>query len=470
MQGVGGRSRVALKGALAITAFVVLAACQPLPPPEAGSQLVGCDQADDRVELTSTSHLDPRCVYTRGFEITESGVTLDCQGAVIRSAPGAGGRGIEVHTPVETPLSDVTVRNCHLDGFLNSVRVTRDGFRTLPQGFEYENGTADILIEKSTFENSRGVGIFVDGYVEGVTIADNRIEHTGSSGIYLETGSRGSTVARNNLFNNGFIENGPNGNPFTFAGVDLWFWGIGREGISIDGSYDNTVVDNAFFGNSAGGIFLYKNCGEFPDRDRYFERRYPAEHNLIENNFFVGGVNGVWVGSRMAENTLPMECTDPAYIDEPLRRVVLDRANDNIVRSNRFLDVTYAIRVEDDGTVVEGNLIEGDGPQQHGVIVGTPLRTSVLGLPVARTTLVDNVANITGNGFPFRWVNGHVDTTDSGNTANGAPVTMCPGVDPPRLAFIFMIAAAPLQPDGTPPPPPPDLSVPVLGPIPDCSP
>ena len=39
--------------------------------------------------------------------------------------------------------------------------------------------------------------------------------------------------------------------------------------------------------------------------------------NLIERNMFLGGRNGVWVGSRMGENTLPMECTDPAYVDEP---------------------------------------------------------------------------------------------------------------------------------------------------------
>jgi parallel beta-helix repeat protein len=339
----------------------------------------------------------------------------------------------------------------------------------LPQGVEYENGTSDIVIERSSFKHSRGVGVFVDGYVEGVTLFDNRVENTGSSGIYLETGSRGSHVESNSLVDNGFNENGPDGQPFTFNGVDLWFWGIGREGISVDGSYDNTIKNNAFVGNSAGGLFLYKNCGEYPDRPAYFERRYPSENNLIEGNVFVGGVNGVWVGSRMGENTLPMECTDPAYIDEPLRRVVLDRANDNIVRGNHFVGVTYAIRVEDDGNVIEANTITGDGPHQHGVIVGTPLRTSVLGLPVARTTLVDNVANIAGNNDPYRWVSGHVDTVESGNTANGAPAALCEGVEPPRLAFIFMIAVAVQPPGGGPPPTTPDLTVPVLGPLPDCA-
>jgi parallel beta-helix repeat protein len=468
---LGDRTSVVVRCAAVLVVLGTVAACRPLPlpPPAATSKLVGCEHADERVQLTTTSHLDGSCVYTAGFDITASGVTLDCRGALIRSAPGAGGRGILVHTPIDTPLTDVTVRNCHVEGFLNSLRVTRDGFRTLPAGEEYENGTAAIVVENSTFTGSRGVGIFVDGYVEGVTLRRNRVTGAGSSGIYLETGSRGSHVEGNSLVDNGFNENGPDGQPFSFAGLDLWFWGVGREGISIDGSYDNTVVRNVFQGNSAGGVFLYKNCGEYPDRPAYFERRYPSEHNLIEGNVFLGGTNGVWVGSRMGENTLPMECTDPAYIDEPLRRVVLDRANDNVVRANYFTNVTYGVRVEDDGNTVEGNVFTGDGPQYHAVIVGTPLRTTVLGRPVARTALVDNVSAIVGNTDPYRWVTGQVDTLDQGNSSNGEQAALCEGVEPPRSPFIFVIAFALQAPGGGPPETTPDLTFPVLGPLPACS-
>ncbi|HEY8543953.1 MAG TPA: right-handed parallel beta-helix repeat-containing protein, partial [Acidimicrobiales bacterium] len=430
--------------------------------------LVGCDRADERIVLTASAHLDPSCTYTAGVDITASGVTLDCQGATIRSPEGAGGRGILIATPIDTPLSGVTVRNCHVEGFLNSLRVTRDGFRTLPEGEEYENGTSDILIERSTFEGSRGVGLFVDGYVEGVTIRDNQVRGTGSSGIYLETGSRRSRVENNVIVDNGYRENGPRWQPFSFAGIDLYFWGVGREGISVDGSYENAIVGNAFTGNSAGGIFLYKNCGEYPDRPAYFERRYPSEHNLIEGNVFVGGTHGIWVGSRMGENTLPMDCTDPAYIDEPLRRVVLDRANDNTIRGNRFHDVVYGIRVEDDGNVVEGNTFTGSSPDRHAVIVGTPLRTTVLGRPVTGTQLVDNVADIVGNDHPYRWVTGHEGTVESGNVANGAPASLCEGVEPPRSPFIFTIAVAPAGPNGEPPAEPPTETFPVLGALPPC--
>jgi parallel beta-helix repeat protein len=445
-----------------------LAACEPLPPPAPGSVLAGCDRAGERIQVTVTTHLDPACTYTAGFDITASDVTLDCQGALIRSPEGAGGRGILVATPVDQPLHDVTVRNCTVEGFLNGIRVTRDGFRALPAGEEYADGTADILVERSTVRGSRGVGIFVDGYVEGVTLRGNHVEGAGSSGIYLETGSRRSRVEANVLRGNGYRENGPGGQPFTFGGVDLWFWGVGREGISVDGSYENTIVGNVFLQNSAGGLFLYKNCGEYPDRPAYFERRYPSEHNLVEGNLFLGGTNGIWIGSRMGENTLPMDCTDPAYIDEPYRRVVLDRANDNTVLRNHFIDVTYGIRVEDDGNRIEANTFEAGRPDRHAVIVGTPLRTTVLGRPVTGTTLVDNVATIAGNDHPYRWVTGHAETVEQGNLANGAPAALCEGVEPPRSPFIFVIALALAGPDGGPPATTPDLTFPVLGELPPC--
>lgn len=466
--------RIARKAVGAATAVVVgatLAACEPpppLPPPGVGSVLIGCDRAGERIAITADSHLDPSCTYTAGIDISTSGVTLDCQGATIDGPTTAGSRGILIATPVDVPLHDVTVRNCNVRGFLNSLRVTRDGFRTLPEGEEYEHGTADIVIEDSTFAGSRGVGVYVDGYVEGVTIRRNVIVDTGSSGIYLETGSRRSHVESNILFRNGYRENGPGGQAFSFAGLDLWFWGIGREGISVDGSYENTIVGNVFWQNSAGGIFLYKNCGEYPDRPVYFERRYPSDRNVIEGNTFLGGTHGVWIGSRMGENTLPMDCTDEAYIDEPLRRVVHDFASDNVVRANTFQDVTYAIRVEDDGNTIEANTFHGDGPDHHAVIVGTPLRTSVLGLPVAGTRLLDNTSLIEGNTHPYRWVSGHVDTVESGNTALGQPVTLCEGVEPPRSPFLFVIAVALAGPGGTPPAETPDLTFPVLGALPPC--
>lgn len=445
----------------------VLGACRPAPPAP-GSVLIGCDRATERIEVTVTSHLDPSCTYSGGVDIRTSGVTLDCQGALIKGATSSGSRGILVASPIDTPLSDVTVRNCNVEGFLNSLRVTRDGFRTLPEGVEYENGFERIVIEDSSFRDSRGVGIFVDGYVEGVTLRRNTVTGTGSSGIYLETGSRRTRVEGNHIQHNGYRENGPGGQAFSFSGLSLWFWGIGREGISVDGSYENEIIGNVIHDNSAGGIFLYKNCGEYPDRPAYFERRYPSDRNLIEGNIIASEDNGIWVGSRMGENTLPMACTDPAYVDESLRRVVLDHAASNTVRGNHLVDVHYGIRVEDDDNVVEGNTFSGDDPTQHAVIVGTPLRTTVLGRPVSGTVVRGNTSSIPGNAHPYRWVTDHVGTVDQDNTALGQPSALCQGQEPPRLPFVFVIAVAQAGPGGTPPATTPDLTLPVLGALPAC--
>jgi len=446
-----------------------LAAACGLEPVAPDSQLVGCDLADERLELTASSHLDPECVYTGGFDIRTSGVTLDCRGALVQGAPGNGRRGIQIQAPEGADLEHVTVRHCRVEGFLNSVRILREGFRTLERGEEHRNETRDIRIENSWLRASRGVGIFVDGYVSDVTIRDNVVMEAGSSGIYLETGSRRNRVERNLIVDNGYRENGPDGQLITLGGTDFWFWGVGREGISVDGSYENTIRANLFSGNSAGGIFLYKNCGEYPDSPRYFERRTPADDNKIVGNVFWGGRNGIWVGSRMAENTLPMECTDPAYVEGLLRRIVRDYAAGNDIRRNVFRDVTYGIRVEDDRTVVRHNSFHADSPDHHAVLIGTPDRTEVLGEPVRGTVLRGNVSEIAGNAFPYRWIHGAVETDAAANRAEGQPSPLCEGEPVPRQQFIFAIAVALAGPGGTPPEETPDLTVPTLGALPDCS-
>lgn len=454
--------------ALAVATATVLppsarAATGPAAVPAVPS--AACPDADERLVVSTSTELDPTCTYG-GIDVVASGVVLDCRGALVRGT-GRGGVGILVRTPVDVALTDVTVRGCRVEGFTNSVRVTRDGFRTLPVGGELLHPTERIVIEGNELRRSRGAGAFVDGYVTDVTIRGNRIEGAGSSGIYLETGSRRNVVEDNDIVANGFVESGPSGQAFSLGGLDLWFWGIGREGISIDGSRENVVRGNRISGNSAGGIFLYKNCGEFPDSGRYFERRDPAADNLIEANVISDEDVGVWIGSRMAENTLPMACTDPAYLEEPGRRVVLDRAPRTTVRANRFIDVRWGVRVEDDEATIDANRFEGPAPDRHGVVIGTPLRTEVLGRPVSGTVLRGNVSDIVGNADPYRWIHGQVGTIDEGNIALDRPARLCEGPPIERARFIFVLAAVALPVGGT-PPPAPELRRPTWGILAPC--
>ena len=81
----------------------------------------------------------------------------------------------------------ITPENGGKDCFVHHTAIKADGFRTLAQGVEYQNGLADIVVEDSTFAGSRGVGLFVDGYVEGVTIRRNVVVDTGRTHQHYRT-------------------------------------------------------------------------------------------------------------------------------------------------------------------------------------------------------------------------------------------------------------------------------------------
>jgi parallel beta-helix repeat protein len=463
-----GKARVVV--VLALLALAT-AACRPgwPPPPGHGHPrtppvLIPCSQADVRVTVTASSVLDPSCTYHAGFEITASNVTLDCRGALV-SSTSTTGVGIEVSTPVDADLSGITIRSCRVRGFLNSMRVTRVGFRTLTSGHEYDHGISGVVIEDSNLGGSSGVGIYVDAYVTRTTIRRTTITGAGSTGIYLEAGSADNTVEHNVIRDNGFVENSPSGQLFTFNGLQFRFWGIGREGIAVDGSRRNHIVGNVLSGNSAGGVFLYTNCGEnvHVDPDAWIPRPYGADDNVVAGNRFDGGVNGVWIASRMGENLLPMDCSDPQYAPG----ITLDRAPRTTVTGNTFRDVVYGVRVEDDAARVIGNRFVAAADGSYAVVVGTPYRTSVLHRPVTGTVLMGNVAAITGNASPYRWVDGETDSTVAANTANGAPVGWCRSADLPRGPFVFAVAVV-LEPPGSPVTPPPDLEVPTVGPQEPC--
>ncbi len=346
------------------------------------------------------------------------------------------------------------------------MRVTRVGFRTLTAGHEYDHAIAGVVIENSNIGGSRGVGIYVDAYVTRTTIRHDTIAGAGSTGIYLEAGSTDNAVEHNTIRDNGFVENSPAGQLFTFQGLQFRFWGTGREGIAVDGSRRNRIVDNTFSGNSAGGVFLYTNCGEDVHNHptAWIPRRYGADDNVIVGNTFDGGVNGVWVGSRMGENTLPMDCSDPQYAPG----ITLDRAPRTTVTGNTFHNVVYGVRVEDDGAEVTGNRFAANSAASYAVIVGTPYRTSVLQRPVSGTVLAGNRATITGNASPYRWVDGETGSTVVGNTANGTAVGWCRSNDLPRGPFVFVIAVA-YEPVGSPVTPTPDLTFPTVGPQSPCA-
>jgi hypothetical protein len=72
--------------------------------------------------------------------------------------------------------------------------------------------------------------MFIDAFVTRVTLRRLRVEGAGSSGIYLEAGSRDNVVVDNEIVGNGVRESGPGGQAFSLGnGTNVWFWGTGRE-------------------------------------------------------------------------------------------------------------------------------------------------------------------------------------------------------------------------------------------------
>jgi hypothetical protein len=445
----GRQRRVAV--VLAVAAMVVAAGCVPPPPAETvdplvgtfdpESQLLGCDVSAERLVVTGPSHLDPSCTYTRGVEITASNSTLDCRGARIQLGAGeTDNQGILIETPATVPMSDVTVRNCIVDGFQpNNLRIRRQGFKDLVQGTEYDAATSNILVENSQFTNSNGSGVFVDGFVTGVTLRDIEVSGSGGVGIYLEAGSKDNIVENSRIHRNGFRDVVPEGVPIVLNGVELRYESTGREGIAVDGARDSIIRNNWIAGNAAGAIFVYKNCGEDQTTNGHWVRHYGATGNLITENFISSEKNGVWIGSRAAENQAFLDCSDPAYIDVPARRVHLDPASDNTVHANTFLYVNHGVRVEDDAATITDNHFSSYAATDQAILIGTKERTGVLGQPVNNTVITGNRADISGNATPYQWVWGHTGTAYEDNQSSQTDVALTEGVQPTINLFLFAI-------------------------------
>ena len=438
----GRRTAAAVPAFAAALALGGLALLPGRPAHAAPATVIGCDQANAAIQITAPGDyaLDPSCTYTAGITISASDVELDCRHALLDDVERNDGRGIHVTAPTDVALRNVRVHRCDIRHFLNNVRVSRDGFKELAEGHEYDVEYENVVIENSRLTDSRGSGVFVNGYVTGVTLRNLDISGAGSVGIYLEAGSKGTLVERNHVHGNGYGDVTPEGIPFVVGGVELRYLSTGREGIAIDGARDNVVRRNVVEGNSYGGIFLYKNCGEYftEQPNQWWTRRYGADGNLIEKNRISDEYTGVWIGSRMAENLVFMDCSDPAYATGPVTRLHLDYARQNVVQRNVFTDVDYGIRVEDDGNTIASNRFRGSDATDQAILVGTAHRTSLLGLPVTGTTITGNASQIRDNPAPFGWIHGHVGTTFERNRARGRLATLVPGVQPTINFHLFV--------------------------------
>ncbi|HEY8360767.1 MAG TPA: NosD domain-containing protein [Ramlibacter sp.] len=289
-------------------------------------------------EVSGLVELQPGCVYRQDFVIATSDSTLDCKGAVID-----GENRLELGVLVDSrgkPLANVQVRNCVIRNITRqAVRVAwqRSDTDKPKDPVQRAEGTPSrVRLTNLDISGTGSVGVYFDDYVRDSVLENSRVTGSGGTAVYLEFATRNIEV-RNNVFEgNGLAKK--------------------REGLAIDASSNNKVVGNTFINNAAGGIFLYKNCGEEFSRGRSPLRTTRADDNLLANNRFVNEKVGIWIASRQSRNLVKWDCGD-APMDRN-RSFYQDFADRNVVEGNVFCGAGTAVRIEGDDNQVRGNFFD----------------------------------------------------------------------------------------------------------------
>lgn len=274
-------------------------------------------------EVRGNTTLSPHCVYKEAVIITSSNTTLDCRGAVLE---GDNKRpfGILINSKGK-PLSDVTVRNCKVLNFTHSgIRITSDiaANKLSPSHEEnYRRTPTRITLENVEVTGSGRVGIYFDDYVTHSTLSHSIVRDSYMSGIYLEHSSRNNKIVDNQIINNGHERFGKGK----------------REGLAVDSSAYNLIEGNRFESNGAGGVFLYKNCGEHFSTGKSVIRWQHSDYNVIRNNTFVNEPVGIWLASRQNRDLSGFDCGDKPR--EGSLKFYPDYADNNVVGQNQFLKV-----------------------------------------------------------------------------------------------------------------------------------
>lgn len=237
------------------------------------------------------------------------------------------------------------------------------------------------------------MGAFVDGYVTGVTLRGLDIARAGSTGVYLEAGSTDNVVGDSTISFNGYEEVKPEGQPFIVKGSSS----APEHRPGRDRRRRIPEQHHPAQRRALGTVVRRRRQPHREQRDRHRPHR--------DLGRLADGGEHLPDGQQRPD-------PDPTYVTN--RSVALDDAANNVIRANALGYLSYGIRVEDDGTRVEGNTFgSGVGPALA-VLVGTKYRTTELDRPVEGTVL-------------------------TANTANGAPSVLVEGTQPPINPFIFAI-------------------------------
>ncbi len=317
--------------------------------------------------------MSKNCQAEGGVIINEANTHLNCNGGTI-DLERKTFTGIEIDSKGK-PLNNITIENCNIintkfQGIYIGWKVSDSEKINLVGKDKISLVTPkDISINNTKILNPGSSGIYIDDYVNNVTLNNISIIDAPAMAIYFEFHSH-----HNKLINSKIIGNGK---------------GHKREAISIDASQNNTIEGNYFDDNPYGTIYLYKNCSEHLGIDtKQVRRELPSSYNLISNNKINNTKVGVWVASRQSINLVNARCGNGYYAED---KYTEDDSEQNTVSSNLIENSEYGILVEDDNNKIINNTLINISKEP--IRIGTPIRNKYLNKPVINTQVGGNQSN-----------------------------------------------------------------------------
>ncbi|MFK5667252.1 right-handed parallel beta-helix repeat-containing protein [Pseudomonas shirazica] len=339
----------------------------------AGENQAGCQLPNDGV-LQGNTKLKGGCIYHQSVVISSSNISLDCDGATL-DGMGKLKYGIQVVSNGKK-LSNVRIENCSVENFaINGIMVGSgipDFKRSRNRQENYKTSPTQIEIKNVQVDRSGNVGVYLYSYVTNVTLQGSTIKGSKSSGVYLEQSSQSNKIINNIIRDNGGWDGERTGQ---------------REGLSIDSSAKNLIQGNSFISNAAGGVFLYKNCGENFSKGMAVLRWQSSNDNIIRDNKFIDEKIGVWVASRQGSDLSHRDCGDPSL--DGSKKYYKDYANNNLIEENTFCRNRQYVRIGGDENVVRNN--KADVEPSKIVIEPVNMTTKLTGVPPQGNVIENNV-------------------------------------------------------------------------------
>ncbi len=371
-------------------------------------------QSGEVVTITESTTIPKGCNYDKvSFLIKSSNIVFDCNKSILnglgktkRNSPVVPSPYKRGDDPVVVAfnivgsennlIQDITVKNCDLRYYVNGFNVslslnktTHDDLKNNRNVTALENhlrtlSPKNIRIENTQITGSHKAGIFVQRYINGLTIDKTNIVSAGDIGVYLESGTQNITIS-----NSSFSKNGE-----TTYDIKKRLRKLRvrkREAIAVDSSSHNKIINNRFIDNAGGAIFIYKNCYERYKEAEQLPRYQQSNFNTIQNNLFKDERRGVWIASRQDRDLDNFDCGDPLVFEDKNEKYYEDFAKYTRILNNTFEDVKEAIIVEDDNSTISGNTFKGES--ERDIRIGTRIRTKILNRPVTGTTVENNTFN-----------------------------------------------------------------------------